>query len=79
LIQEKGDVLTRNTRGSSRNIVMTVLENKNPLTQKELIEKSALPARTVRYALKRLIELGLIVKRNNLQDMRSIYYFLAEN
>ncbi|MCG3221658.1 MAG: winged helix-turn-helix transcriptional regulator [Candidatus Heimdallarchaeota archaeon] len=58
---------------------MTVLEKNNPLTQKELIKRADLPARTVRYALKRLIELGIIIRRNNLQDMRSVYYFLAEN
>ena len=71
--------MTRKFEGTSSHILMTVLEKKNPLTQKELIKKAALPARTVRYALKRLIELGIIIRRNNLQDMRSVYYFLVEN
>ncbi|MHA1353429.1 MAG: hypothetical protein ACTSPP_11650 [Candidatus Heimdallarchaeaceae archaeon] len=48
------------------------------MTQKQLIIESEIPARTARYALKRLIEMGLIIKRNNLADMRSVYYFLVE-
>ncbi len=71
--------MTRKFKGTSSQKLVTVLENKNPLTQKELIKRADLPARTVRYALKRLIELGIIIRRSNLQDMRSVYYFLAEN
>lgn len=66
-------------KGTSTHKIKTVLERKNPLTQKELIQAADLPARTVRYALKRLIELGIIIKRSNLSDMRSVYYFLNEN
>ncbi len=58
--------------------LIEILEEKGPLTQKELIIKSEVPARTARYALKRLLELGLIVKRSNLADMRSVYYFLVD-
>ena len=60
--------MTRKFENTSSHKVMTVLENKNLLTQKELIMRSDLPARTVKYALKRLIELGLIIRRSNLQD-----------
>jgi DNA-binding MarR family transcriptional regulator len=55
------------------------LEKKGPLTQKQLIKASAIPARTARYALRRLIELGLIIKRSNLNDMRSVFYFIVDN
>ena len=59
--------------------LMAILGEKGPLTQKELIQASDIPARTARYALKRLIEMGLIIKRSNLADMRSVFYFLADN
>ena len=59
--------------------LLSILEEKGPLTQKELIEESEIPARTARYALRRLIDMGLIVKRCNLSDMRSVYYFIVEN
>ena len=58
--------------------LIAILGKKGPLTQKELIQESDIPARTARYALKRLMEMGLIIKRSNLQDMRSVFYFLAE-
>ncbi|MHA1305273.1 MAG: winged helix-turn-helix transcriptional regulator [Candidatus Heimdallarchaeaceae archaeon] len=58
--------------------LIRLLEKKGPLTQKELIIESEIPARTARYALKRLIEMGLIIKRSNLADMRSVYYFIVE-
>lgn len=58
--------------------LVKVLRKKGKCTQKELIGIVDIPARTVRYALKRLIELGIIYRRSNLNDMRSVYYFLAE-
>lgn len=57
--------------------LLSILEIKGPLTQKQLIKASEIPARTARYALRRLIEMGLIIKRCNLSDMRSVYYFLV--
>ena len=55
--------------------IYEIVKKKGPLTQKDVIEESDIPARTARYAIKRLIELGLIVKRSNLSDMRSVFYF----
>lgn len=49
------------------------------MSQKELIKRLGIPPRTVRYALDKLLELGLIHKRPNLLDMRSIYYSLNLN
>ena len=71
--------MARRFEDTSSHKLLTVLEHKGRLTQKELISEVDLPSRTIRYALKRLIEMGLIIRRNNLQDMRSVYYFIAEN
>ena len=60
---------------SSKRLVAT-LADKGQLTQKELIEAVGMPAKTVRYALKRLAESQLIVSSPNLQDMRSMFYSL---
>ena len=70
--------MARKFENTSSHKLMTILETKSPLTQKQLLKEADLPARTVRYALSRLIELGFIIRRNNLSDMRSVYYFLAK-
>ena len=44
----------------SAKFVLKVLEYEGPLTQKDLIEKTMLPDRTVRYALSLLISKGLV-------------------
>ena len=36
-----------------------------------------MPAKTVRYALKRLAEEAVITQIPNLEDMRSVYYALS--
>jgi len=66
--------LPRLPKSSKRLIVK--LSEKGQMTQKELIEAVGMPAKTVRYALKRLSELNLIVSTPNLQDMRSMFYQL---
>jgi len=60
---------------SSKRLVATLSE-KGQMTQKELIEAVGMPAKTVRYALKRLSDADLIVSTPNLQDMRSMFYSL---
>ncbi len=58
----------------SAKLILKILEYEGKLTQRELIEESKLPPRTVRYALSLLLELGLITKRTMLRDSRfSIY------
>ncbi len=59
--------------------LLQILDEKGPMTQKSLIQESEVPARTARYALRRLMEMGLIIKRCNLSDMRSVYYFKTDN
>jgi len=58
----------------SAKLILKILEYEGKLTQRELIEESKLPPRTVRYALSLLLEQGLITKRTMLRDSRfSIY------
>ena len=60
---------------SSKTLINALAES-SPLTQKQLILKVGMPAKTVRYALKRLSEESVITQIPNLEDMRSIYYTL---
>jgi len=53
-----------------------VLESGRPMTQKEIINKTYLPARTVRYALSRLKEENLLQQKFNFQDARQSLYGL---
>jgi len=60
---------------SSKTLISALAES-TPLTQKQLILKVGMPAKTVRYALKRLSEESVIAQIPNLEDMRSIFYTL---
>lgn len=51
-----------------------MLEFRGTLTQKEIIEETYLPPRTVRYALNRLDKEGIIEKRVNFNDGRQCLY-----
>jgi hypothetical protein len=44
------------------------------LTYKQLVAQSGLPPRTVRYALKKLKDNGLIAEKFNFHDARQIIY-----
>jgi len=61
----------------SAKFVLAVLAGSGQLTQKALIEQTALPSRTVRYALGRLRDDHLIVERLNLMDARQRLYTAA--
>lgn len=58
---------------SSRTI-QELLHEGGALTHKELVKRSKLAPRTVRYALKRLKERQLIVEKFNFRDARQIIY-----
>ncbi len=60
---------------SSKRLILAISEY-GSLTQKQLIAKVKMPAKTVRYALKKLTEENLIVSQHNLEDMRSMFYNL---
>lgn len=60
----------------SAKLVAKVLEGDAPLSQGQLAEESLLPDRTVRYALNRLEEQGLVGSRYSFKDARKQVYFL---
>jgi hypothetical protein len=53
-----------------------VLESGNLLTQKDIIARTYLPARTVRYALTRLKKENLLLEKFYFQDARQSLYGL---
>ena len=60
----------------SAKLVAKVLETDAPLSQGQLAEESLLPDRTVRYALNRLEEQGLVGSRYSFKDARKQVYYL---
>ncbi|MFB6124697.1 MAG: winged helix-turn-helix domain-containing protein [Halanaeroarchaeum sp.] len=60
----------------SAKLVAKVLESEEPLSQGQLAEESLLPDRTVRYALNRLNEAGLVDSRYSFRDARKQVYYL---
>ncbi len=62
----------------SAKLVLKVLEYKGSLTQKEIIEESMLSARTVRYALERLEEIGVVDEDIYFADARQNLYEVTE-
>lgn len=62
----------------SAKLVYKVLEYDGPLTQKQIVEASMLSARTVRYALERLEEIGIVDEDIYFADARQSLYRLVE-
>ncbi|WP_135827820.1 helix-turn-helix transcriptional regulator [Halorussus halobius] len=62
----------------SAKLVFKVLEYKGALTQKQIVEESMLSARTVRYALERLEELGVVEEDIYFADARQNLYEIDE-
>jgi DNA-binding MarR family transcriptional regulator len=60
----------------SAKLVAKVLEIEAPLSQGQLSEESLLPDRTVRYALNRLEEGGIVESRHSFRDARKQVYYL---
>lgn len=58
----------------SAKLVFKVLEYNGALTQKQIVEESMLSARTVRYALERLEELGVVQEDVYFADARQNLY-----
>jgi hypothetical protein len=61
---------------SSAKLVFRILVSEGPLTQKDLIDKTELPPRTVRYALSRLKEESVIKECFYFPDARQSLYGL---
>ncbi|PSP87677.1 ArsR family transcriptional regulator [Halobacteriales archaeon QS_4_66_20] len=61
----------------SAKLVAKVLEYNDSLTQSQLAEETLLPPRTVRYALTRLEDAGIVDSRFSFSDARKRIYTLA--
>ena len=53
---------------------MEILDQGGAMTHKDLVQKTRLAPRTVRYALKKLEERKLIIEKFNFRDARQILY-----
>jgi predicted transcriptional regulator len=62
----------------SAKLVFKVLEYNGSLTQKGIVEESMLSARTVRYALERLEDIGIVDEDVYFADARQNLYQLDE-
>lgn len=60
----------------SAKLVAKTLEYEGTMTQRQLAEESMLPSRTVRYALSRLEDAGVIDSRFSFADARKRMYTL---
>lgn len=60
----------------SAKLVFKVLEYNGPLTQKGIVQESMLSARTVRYALERLENIGIVDEDVYFADARQNLYQL---
>jgi predicted transcriptional regulator len=58
----------------SSKTVLQILDNGGAMTHKDLVTKSKLAPRTVRYALKKLKEHQMIIEKFNFRDARQIIY-----
>jgi DNA-binding MarR family transcriptional regulator len=58
----------------SSKTVLAILDAGGAMTHKDLVEKTHLAPRTVRYALKKLKERHLIIEKFNFRDARQIIY-----
>ncbi len=61
----------------SAKLVAKVLDYNDTLTQSELAEETLLPPRTVRYALSRLEDAGVVESRFSFSDARKRLYSLT--
>jgi predicted transcriptional regulator len=58
----------------SSKTVLEILDSGGAMTHKDLVQKTHLAPRTVRYALKKLKERHLIIEKFNFRDARQIIY-----
>jgi len=62
----------------SAKVVYDLLKQNGPLTAKDILRQCNLAPRTVRYALKKLLDAKMIKRLPNLNDMRQNVYRLRE-
>lgn len=58
----------------SSKTVLEILDTGGAMTHKDLVSRTNLAPRTVRYALKKLKERHLIIEKFNFRDARQIIY-----
>jgi DNA-binding MarR family transcriptional regulator len=66
--------MTANKLPQSSKKVMKILDSGCAMTQKDLVKKTSLHPRTVRYALKKLKERELLIEKLKMNDLRQILY-----
>ena len=66
--------VNKHTLPPSAIAVLSVLEDGSPKTFKDMTEQVSIAPRTVRYALKRLKENGLVIEKFNFRDARQVLY-----
>jgi hypothetical protein len=76
LMNETGDQKLEDLPPSAK-LVFTVIDHEEPLTQKQIAEKSRLSERTTRYALGRLKGVNAINEEMNFMDARQMLYTTA--
>ncbi|MCZ9312575.1 MAG: winged helix-turn-helix domain-containing protein [Methanocorpusculum sp.] len=54
--------------------ILRLLESTGSQTHKDIVAGTGLAPRTVRYALKRLKENGLVIEKFNFRDARQVIY-----
>ena len=59
-----------NLSRSQNKILQLILDSRYPLTQKEIAKETGFSARTIKYAIKLLIELNAITEFHDLKDLR---------
>lgn len=65
-----------NLPGSARRVLDAVRE-RGPLTHNELGLATGLPPRTIRYAVRRLKDHGVLESLSSLKDCRTCYFFVS--
>ena len=59
--------------------VFTAIREKGPISHSGLREATALPPRTIRFAVKRLRTEGLVDSRLSLKDSRTCFFFVKKD
>ena len=62
----------------SSKLLLKTLEYEGALTQKDLVNKTLLPARTVRLALSNLLKKGYVKKKISIRDARQKIYEISK-
>ncbi|MFQ6124894.1 MAG: winged helix DNA-binding protein [Candidatus Heimdallarchaeota archaeon] len=63
---------------SAQKIYLLLAAEENGLTTKEIVRRVTFTSRTVRYALKKLLAMGLIQRSPYLLDMRQFKYRISK-